>query len=101
MLTPSDTLSYTASKSPKVEVKYFSGKYAVRVSKVPKGLTYERIELALYYTYGGFKLISQFGTEALFELSPDVDRFVVDALFVNAKGQTVRVHAGDFEYIAE
>ena len=101
VLTPSDTLSYTASKSPKVEVKYFSGKYAVRVSKVPKGLTYERIELALYYTHGGFKLISQFGTEALFELSPDVSRFVVDALFVNAKGQTVRVHAGDFEYIAE
>ena len=101
VLTPSDTLSYTASKSPKVEVKYFSGKYAVRVSKVPKGLTYERIELALYYTHGGFKLISQFGTEALFELSPDVGRFVVDAIFVNTKGQTVRVHAGDFEYIAE
>lgn len=100
VLTPSDTLSYTASKSPKVEVRYFSGKYAVRVSKVPKGLTYERIELAVYYTHGGFKLVSQFGTEAMFELSPDVCRFVVDAIFINAKGQTVRVHAGDFEYIA-
>jgi hypothetical protein len=101
VLTPSDTLSYTASKSPKVEVRYFSGKYAVRVSKVPKGLTYERIELAVYYAHGGFKLISQFGTEAMFELSSDISRFVVDAIFTNAKGQTVRVHAGDFEYIAE
>ena len=101
VLTPSDTLSYTASSSPKVEVKFFSGKYAVRVSKVPKGLTYERIELALYYSHGGFRLLSQFGTEALFELDTDVCRFTVDAIFINAKGQTVRVNAGDFEYIAE
>ncbi len=101
VLTPSDTLSYTASDSPRVEVKFFSGKYAVRVSKVPKGLTYERIELAVYYNHGGFKLISQFGTEALFELGSDITKFSVDAIFINSKGKTVRVNAGEYEYKSE
>ncbi|MCR4620808.1 MAG: hypothetical protein K5663_01865 [Clostridiales bacterium] len=101
MLAFTDTLSYTASRSPLIEVKFLSGKFSVKVSNVPAGLTFERIELTMYYPQRGFKLINQYALDAVFELEAGISRFEVDAVFINDDDEIERVRAGAFGYSAQ